>query len=263
VQDVLHSPGAPLDAASGAFFEPRFGHDFSKVRLYANPKATNLAQTENTLAPGAAQNELSAGDGRQAIRAATGTDGGQPPGPGTPPATPTGGPDAGTTPQRHACVVKEQLPQNQPTVTLAPGLVFSTFIVDITWKPKSEDGCDPACGEYRQYVKGHILADGQPIKSAYKCCDGATLQESVYQEDSTPSGKCYGHRDRPGFPTDVFDSPDRATGTHYQGFDQPQVSGPDGTVVDWDLTFKVQSYDKCLDRFGPINEFPLKYKGKL
>lgn len=33
VQEALRSPGQPLDQASRAFFEPRFGHDFSGVRV--------------------------------------------------------------------------------------------------------------------------------------------------------------------------------------------------------------------------------------
>jgi len=173
-----------------------------------------------------------------------------------------GVPDGGA-PTRHACVVKEALPANQPSVTLTSGLVFSQINTDILWKPKSADnpGCDPSCGEYRQYVKGHALANGKPISPGL--CDGATLQETVYQEDATGKGNCYGRRDRGGWALDVFDTPDRATGSHYHGSDQPNITGPPGTMVDWDLTFKVQSYDQCLDQFGPIHEFPVKYKGPL
>src|SRR5437899_6638511 len=32
VHEVLHSPGQPLDAATRAFFEPRFGRDFSGIQ---------------------------------------------------------------------------------------------------------------------------------------------------------------------------------------------------------------------------------------
>src|SRR5215470_13131879 len=32
VQEVLRSPGQPLDTETRAFMEPRFGHDFSGVR---------------------------------------------------------------------------------------------------------------------------------------------------------------------------------------------------------------------------------------
>src|SRR5260370_26046343 len=34
VHDVLSSPGQPLDASTRAFMEPRFGHDFSRVRVH-------------------------------------------------------------------------------------------------------------------------------------------------------------------------------------------------------------------------------------
>ena len=34
VREVLRSPGHPLDAATRAYFEPRFGHDFSDVRVH-------------------------------------------------------------------------------------------------------------------------------------------------------------------------------------------------------------------------------------
>jgi hypothetical protein len=47
VHDVLSSPGQPLDADSRAFFEPRFGHDFSKVRVHADAKAAESARAVN------------------------------------------------------------------------------------------------------------------------------------------------------------------------------------------------------------------------
>jgi hypothetical protein len=43
VHDVLRSPGQPLDAATRAFMEPRFGHDFSKVRVHADAKSAEAA----------------------------------------------------------------------------------------------------------------------------------------------------------------------------------------------------------------------------
>jgi len=39
VHEVLRSPGQPLDTATRSFFEPRFGHDFSKVRIHTDAKA--------------------------------------------------------------------------------------------------------------------------------------------------------------------------------------------------------------------------------
>lgn len=43
VEDVLRSPGAPLDADTRDFFEPRFGHDFSHIRIHTGPTATASA----------------------------------------------------------------------------------------------------------------------------------------------------------------------------------------------------------------------------
>jgi hypothetical protein len=44
VHEVLRSPGQPLDPASRAYFEPRFGHDFSQVRVHADARAADSAQ---------------------------------------------------------------------------------------------------------------------------------------------------------------------------------------------------------------------------
>lgn len=42
--EVLSSPGQPLDPATLAFFEPRFGHDFSKVRVHTDARAAESAR---------------------------------------------------------------------------------------------------------------------------------------------------------------------------------------------------------------------------
>ena len=47
VSDVLRSPGHPLDAATRAFFEPRFGRDFSSVRVHTGPAAASSARSIN------------------------------------------------------------------------------------------------------------------------------------------------------------------------------------------------------------------------
>jgi hypothetical protein len=47
VERVLRSPGQPLDAATRAFFEPRFGHDFSRVRIHINSAANQSARALN------------------------------------------------------------------------------------------------------------------------------------------------------------------------------------------------------------------------
>jgi Domain of unknown function (DUF4157) len=50
VHDVLNSPGRPLDAAAQAFMEPRFGHDFSGVRVHTDARAAESARSVNALA---------------------------------------------------------------------------------------------------------------------------------------------------------------------------------------------------------------------
>jgi hypothetical protein len=44
VHEVLRSSGQPLDSATRAFFEPRFRHDFSKVRVHIDSKAVDSAR---------------------------------------------------------------------------------------------------------------------------------------------------------------------------------------------------------------------------
>lgn len=43
VADLLRSPGRPLDAATRAFMEPRFGHDFGHVRIHTDAPAAGAA----------------------------------------------------------------------------------------------------------------------------------------------------------------------------------------------------------------------------
>jgi uncharacterized protein DUF4157 len=44
VNEVLRSPGQPLDAATRAYFEPRFGYDLSGVRVHSGPTAERSAR---------------------------------------------------------------------------------------------------------------------------------------------------------------------------------------------------------------------------
>jgi hypothetical protein len=45
VHEVLRSSGRPLDPATRDFFEPRFGHDFSQVRIHTGPQASASASS--------------------------------------------------------------------------------------------------------------------------------------------------------------------------------------------------------------------------
>ena len=48
VHEVLRSPSQPLDAGAHAFIEPRFGHDFSQMHVYANTKAAESTLSGTT-----------------------------------------------------------------------------------------------------------------------------------------------------------------------------------------------------------------------
>jgi hypothetical protein len=65
VHEVLRSPGQPLDGATRAFMEPRFGQDFGHVRVHTDAKAAqaNSAIRANAFTVG---NHLAFGFGRYA-----------------------------------------------------------------------------------------------------------------------------------------------------------------------------------------------------
>lgn len=50
VHEVLQSGGHPLDAGTRAFMEPRFGHDFSNVRVHSDAQAARSARAVNAFA---------------------------------------------------------------------------------------------------------------------------------------------------------------------------------------------------------------------
>lgn len=50
VQHTLLSPGKPLDAATRAWAEPRFGHDFSRVRIHTDAQAAESARAVDAVA---------------------------------------------------------------------------------------------------------------------------------------------------------------------------------------------------------------------
>jgi uncharacterized protein DUF4157/lysine-specific metallo-endopeptidase family protein len=50
VHDTLNSPGQPLAPRERAFFEPKFGHDFSRIRIHNDSQASASAQAVEALA---------------------------------------------------------------------------------------------------------------------------------------------------------------------------------------------------------------------
>ena len=65
VDAVLRGGGRPLDGATRAFMEPRFGHDFSGVRVHADARATESARAVGALAYTVGQ-QIVFGNGRYA-----------------------------------------------------------------------------------------------------------------------------------------------------------------------------------------------------
>ena len=50
VREVVNSPGQPLDSETRDFMEPRFGRDFSQVRVHTDSQAAKSAEAVNALA---------------------------------------------------------------------------------------------------------------------------------------------------------------------------------------------------------------------
>jgi len=48
--DAMRGGGAPLDPTTRAFMEPRFGHDFSQVRVHTDTRAATVARSLDALA---------------------------------------------------------------------------------------------------------------------------------------------------------------------------------------------------------------------
>ncbi len=62
IHDVLHASGQPLDPATRAFMEPRFGHDFSQVRVHTDHRAAASSQSIRALAYTAGRDIVFAAD---------------------------------------------------------------------------------------------------------------------------------------------------------------------------------------------------------
>jgi hypothetical protein len=71
VHDVLRSAGQPLDTAMRSFFEPRFGHDFSRVRVHTDARAAESARAVDAFAYTVGQHVVFA-EGQYAPAAAAG-----------------------------------------------------------------------------------------------------------------------------------------------------------------------------------------------
>ena len=75
VHEALRSQGQPLDASTRAFFEPRFGRDFSQVRLHTDKSAALSARKLEAQAY-TVGNQIVFASGRYAPNLAAGRQGG-------------------------------------------------------------------------------------------------------------------------------------------------------------------------------------------
>lgn len=50
VQETVRRPGEPMDPATRTFMEPRFGHDFSQIRIHTDAQAAQSAKAVDALA---------------------------------------------------------------------------------------------------------------------------------------------------------------------------------------------------------------------
>jgi outer membrane protein OmpA-like peptidoglycan-associated protein len=71
VNEVIRSPGEPLDAATRNFMEPRFGYDFSRTRVHTGGQAARSASAVNARAYTVGE-QLVFGEGQYQPRAAHG-----------------------------------------------------------------------------------------------------------------------------------------------------------------------------------------------
>jgi uncharacterized protein DUF4157 len=277
VHEVLGAPGQPLDAQTRAFMEPRFGHDFSKVRVHTDQRARQSAASVGALAYtvgqhivfGAGQFAMATSSGKTLLahelthvvqQASTGLE--------------AEAPDLQKQDQSQeghgapgACVVREEIPSSRSGLLNGGGVVGERFQVAIQWRDSpAEDRnrpgsyCDCACGEYHQFVKGHLIINGQ--RETWHLWGGAVLEDNVYHEDGldrNPAAR-YGHRREPLTMDEEF-SPDRNSGCFYIGRDFPRVMI--GSDTDMLFQFKGQTYDACNQVYGPIHEWEVRYVGPI
>ena len=132
------------------------------------------------------------------------------------------------------------------------GTIQSRFDINILFDPRVH----PEQFEYRQFIKGTIseaFPDGHvdnDLGRLLSFLPGGRLTTSFQEDGNTAvpvgvAGRNYGHRnaranDRTG--QDVYSHPDRATGTHYRGFDVPEIgpfpiSAAAGHTITFDLEF--------------------------
>lgn len=183
-------------------------------------------------------------------------------------------PPAGLPGQPGACLVNAAMPYSRSGILRSStGTVGEKFEVRAEWRSDPALGrgetsyCAAECGEYHQFVKGHMRSsankDGSNLKDvSAKIFGGVALDENVFQEDgldSNPKAR-YGHRNEPRTMDEQYD-PTRATGPRYVGRDFPNVSI--GTFADIDLTFLGKLVDTCNRTESVSDPWRVQYRGVI
>jgi hypothetical protein len=165
-----------------------------------------------------------------------------------------------------ACVTHAEIPKDHWGVQALQGVAHDHFLVHIDWADLGPY-CRCTCGEYRQYVKGHVIVNGRRVSK--RLFRGAQLEDGRYHEDADEHGRPFGHRT--GYENQSDDQflaaggtrEDRENGCTYRARDMPSIEAPPGSHVDMHLCFKGQTYDRCRREFGPVHEWETVWNGEL
>ncbi|HEX6285404.1 MAG TPA: DUF4157 domain-containing protein [Pyrinomonadaceae bacterium] len=264
VHEAVTEPEAPNSsghAKTRAFFEARFAHDFSEVRVHPDLHASKTAGSVNTFSQPAVN------------RSMTGEPGSDVNTPSLPAEPEDAVPTSGELPGNPgACVVQAAMPSNRSGIIRTPtGSVYENFEVHVEWSSSKYRGpnsyCAAECGEYHQFVKGYARSspnqDGSGLNDvSAKVFGGKALDQNVFQEDgldSNPAAR-YGHRKEKQTMNENYE-PDRATGPKYVGKDAPGVHI--GTFADFDLTFLGKLVDTCQNTEVVSEPWRVAYRGVI
>jgi hypothetical protein len=154
-----------------------------------------------------------------------------------------------------ACVTSTAIPADRSgIIRTASGMVGEKLSMNAEWSSAPYRGessyCAAECGEYRQYVRGHMLAssnpDGRlPEDVSAVTADGQKLDQSTFKEDALDGdpARRYGHRQEQQKGADRYDPDPRRSGPTYRGSDFPNINI--GTWADIDLEFLGKTIDVC------------------
>lgn len=195
VHEVLRTPGEPLDAATRAFMEPRFGQDFSRVRVHHDEKSARsvnaLAYTVgNHIVFGAGQHDLSMNERRRLVAhelAHVAQQRDQPASATAPARTALTVSNTGDPAEREADafasrVISHAGPAGAPAHAAAPSVVYRQEV----------KSADPRCGNTRKIAAADLNAEGKLahlyIQADYAVKPGGDVQPEYGIPNSTAKG---------------------------------------------------------------------------